>query len=317
MGCPDWPKCFGLLAPPTCECQLPGNYQQVFLEKRIAKLNRFTALLDKIGMHEKAETLRKDPKILVPEEFNVAKAWTEYVNRIFGVLSGLFSLAFLILAFAKPHSSKTRFYVVLSLVMLVLNAWLGSIVVVTNLLPGMVSIHFIISFLCIFFGLIALQADQKFNSIRAGSASTNTWLLFTFAVMMEVLLGTWSRERADYLLAMNSLAGGSGMIDLKAMGMLFMIHRFFPGVIFAIAGWNFWKQKDKIPAAQSGYFAIAIVSLLQICFGAVNTVFVLPAWSQVSHIVAGSLLPVITFYYWLASQKDTAQASSTLNSALV
>ena len=37
-----------------------------------------------------ANRIREDKSILVPEEFNAAKTWTEYINRLIGVISGFF-----------------------------------------------------------------------------------------------------------------------------------------------------------------------------------------------------------------------------------
>src|ERR1700739_1057884 len=85
MGCPDWPKCFGCVVPPTNISQLPKDYKKKYVAERQAKNIRFAKELDKLALSDMATRLRQDKTILVPEEFNAAKTWTEYINRLVGV----------------------------------------------------------------------------------------------------------------------------------------------------------------------------------------------------------------------------------------
>src|SRR5690554_6790267 len=82
MGCPDWPKCFGQIIPPTQVDQLPAGYQEHFVEDRLAKNERFAAMLDRFGWHEKADEIRNDLMVRQKQEFNAFKTWTEYINRL-------------------------------------------------------------------------------------------------------------------------------------------------------------------------------------------------------------------------------------------
>src|ERR1700748_2625808 len=92
MGCPDWPRCFGCVVPPTNVSQVAAGYKKKYVAQRQAKNLRFAKELDAMGFGDLATRLRQDKSILVPEEFNAAKTWTEYINRVIGVISGFFRM---------------------------------------------------------------------------------------------------------------------------------------------------------------------------------------------------------------------------------
>ena len=96
LGCPDWPKCFGRYIPPASASELPKDYKQKYVAGRLKKNQEFAKTLDLFGYSDLAcWHLRQDKSILVPEEFNAAKTWTEYVNRLFleAAISGIFLIA--------------------------------------------------------------------------------------------------------------------------------------------------------------------------------------------------------------------------------
>lgn len=278
----------------------------MFLNKRIQKVEKFAKFLDKLGWHEKAKQLRTDPIILVPESFNATKAWIEYINRLFGVLSGVFALLFVISAFANRKSAKHVFtFALLGLVFLVLNAWLGSIVVATNLLPGIVSIHFLLSFLCMFFFLLAIHKSKNFE-IKSNALHFGPIYKFLFVLsILEVFLGSVSREIVDQLRMQGDLIVDN-QLNYKGMGLLFAVHRFLPAAIMAFALSIWWKHRKAELFQSKWMLFVALLILIQIAMGAFNIVLKLPAWSQSIHILIGSGLPVIFFYLSLAKPKQVS-----------
>jgi cytochrome c oxidase assembly protein subunit 15 len=116
MGCPDWPKCFGSVIPPTSVDQLPANYQEIYLQKRLAKNDRFVATLSKLGFEETANQLANDKSIQVEEEFNATKTWTEYINRLLGFLAGnvmLLSFFWILSSKFSKNYEKNNIYIFL------------------------------------------------------------------------------------------------------------------------------------------------------------------------------------------------------------
>lgn len=306
MGCPDWPKCFGLLAPPTCECDLKPGYETIFLEKRLAKVQKMAAVLDGFGMTGKANELRHNEEILKPEKFNALKAWIEYINRLFGVLSGLLALASLFLAFKYRKTIKKVFWwTVIGFVLLLVNAWLGSIVVATNLLPGIVSIHFLAAFLCLYAFILALQAERPlpFATGFKGIASFIPLLTFVF-IFTIVMLGVFSRELVEQLILNDNLVK-NGELNHRDMGFLFVLHRYLPFILLGTIAYIIRLHKKESQNYKILSW-ILILSVLQIGLGVINIKWVLPVWTQTVHVVLGACIPVLAFiYYRLYTQWET------------
>ena len=162
MGCPDWPKCFGMYIPPTSVDQLPENYEKIFVEGRIKKNERLSSVLSFFGLNKLSEKIKSDPEIKKGESFNVFKTWTEYINRLIGALVGL-SLLFVFLCsiFLKPLNRKLILLSFLSLVLVFFQAWVGSIVVSTNLLSGLITFHVIVALLIICNVILCYHLSSK------------------------------------------------------------------------------------------------------------------------------------------------------------
>lgn len=303
MGCPDWPKCFGLIIPPTCECQLEPGYKEIFLKKRLLKVDRMVKTLRAFGMDERAEAIESNKQILEPEAFNAARAWIEYINRIFGVLSGLFALIMLLLSF-QFLKSKTKVFgwTVLGFVLLLINAWLGSIVVATNLLPGIVSIHYLAAFLCIFAFIKAIHVNRKFKSNLDFTNVSKVWVYVYFMLAFSiVLLGTYSRELADILKSEgNHILNGE--LNYSAMGIGFAFHRYLPFVLLSMTIYLYLKVTAKGLKPRL-ILLIGLFIMAQLILGVINIKWVLPPWSQTLHIFFGSTLPILIFILLLLNKQ--------------
>jgi cytochrome c oxidase assembly protein subunit 15 len=300
MGCPDWPKCFGLLAPPTCDCQLPPNYMQVFLEKRIQKVNRFANTLEKLGWEKKAAEIRNNKDIFQPEPFNATKAWIEYINRLFGVLAGLFALLFWFFSFRFLNTLRKVFvFATLGFIALLLNAWLGSIVVATNLLPGIVSVHFMLSFSSIYLFMLALNSQSGFVFAPREKKKNTHWSILLLFSLIIVFLGTLARENVESLSLSGALAK-DGILNWSAMGTSFALHRYMPVIFMVYAFWLWKLGKKSIPAQARAFGIVGCLAFCQIALGAININYILPPVTQVFHIVLGASLPILIFYWRIA-----------------
>ena len=227
MGCPDWPKCFGMYIPPTSVDQLPENYEKIFVEGRIKKNERLSSVLSFIGLNKLSEKIKNDPEIKKGESFNVFKTWTEYINRLIGALVGL-SLLFVFLCsiFLKPLNRKLILLSFLSLVLVFFQAWVGSIVVSTNLLSGLITFHVIVALLIICNVILCYHLSSKNDNNYNRSKPLNFFIVISLTLfIIQMVLGTEVRESVDELLKLYGFNFRENIIE--SLNNSFKIHRSF------------------------------------------------------------------------------------------
>ena len=234
MGCPDWPKCFGVYIPPTSVEQLPDSYKEDFVKGRIEKNKRLSKILAAIGFTDTANKITNDPQINEAEEFNVFKTWTEYINRLIGAIVG-FSLLFILISsiFLKPFNIKLFLLSFLSILLVFFQAWVGSIVVSTNLLPGLITFHVIVALIIICNVILCYEISSNYyNNTKKSSLLTYSIIFSLILFLVQIVLGTEVRENVDGLLKVFGIDNRDEIIN--NLGSNFIIHRSFSLVILAL-----------------------------------------------------------------------------------
>ncbi len=312
MGCPDWPKCFGSVIPPTAVEQLPENYQEIYLEKRLAKNERFVATLSKLGFKETANQLANDKSIQVEEEFNATKTWIEYINRLIGVVIGLLILATLLKSFSLWSQDKwitiTAF---LSLVLVAFTGWIGSIVVSTNLLAWMITVHMLLALALV---AVLLYSHRRAARLLATKQVTNPMprkifgllLVASILMLIQVILGTQVREGIDRV----SFAMGNMLREewVGKVGLVFLVHRSFSLVLLALHVLYFvWAFKFSPRHSALTYWnqVLLLLILLEIVSGMGMAYFGVPAFLQPVHLLFGSMILGVQFILMLQLKEQS------------
>jgi len=303
MGCPDWPKCFGRYVPPTSASELPKDYKQKYVAGRVAKNQQFAKTLDVFGFGELARRIREDKSILLPEEFNAAKTWTEYINRVLGEITGLGLLFAAIFSFSYRRESKLiPFLCVINLLLVGFQAWLGSIVVSTNLVPGIVTIHMLLALAIVAIAIGTYHMAKVYGKHKLQtSAITHVVTLLTVIISVtQIAFGTEVREKIDAVSA--HLQGGYREQWIADAGAIFVQHRDIAIlvvlaniVLFALIRNGFTRHSVQQQVMSFVFLMIA----LQIVTGILLSYWSLPPFAQAVHILLASLIFGAQFYLML------------------
>ncbi|MFZ9028526.1 MAG: COX15/CtaA family protein [Crocinitomicaceae bacterium] len=286
MGCPDWPRCFGEWIPPTELEQLPENYQEIYLEKRKKKLNKFCKTLRSMGMEETAERLENDPEVLKEEDFNARKTWTEYVNRLVGFLAGNAMLIAFIWMLFRYRKSKIIWIAAFNLVLMLFQAWFGSIVVASNLVPWTITIHMFLALVIIGIQLYILYLISPRQNQKLPQLNWVKYVIwFSLAVTFyQMFLGTQVREEIDVLIKQ-----GYGQTEwIEMMGMSFYIHRSFSWLVLVLL--TIVAAKNERSFKYWSVRWLYILLALELTSGVMLAYAEMPGLVRTAHLVFASII---------------------------
>ena len=207
MGCPDWPRCFGLTIPPTQTSQVQWQPDASYAEGRMI-LER-DSLWIAPNQHRSGTSFASDRDIGLWRHyakhdyahFNPFHTWVEFINRLLGAFAGLPALLLVVLSLLsgiRHRNWRPLLPALGALMALGFVAWLGKKVVDGNLIPGSITLHML--------GALAILGLQLAALRKAGAcvpkihASSRTWMAIAAAITFaQLVFGTQVREAVDHL----------------------------------------------------------------------------------------------------------------------
>ena len=312
MGCPDWPKCFGYLVPPTSESQLIWEEGKEFEKSQMIikdsslweSKSRFIAG-DSYDENNWKKYTKHDYAI-----FNVYHTWTEYINRLFGALLGVFAL--IMVFFAFKERKRNKWFLWLALIQLFLigfEAWLGKLTVDTNLNVNMITYHMMGVTLMIIVQLLLLRIikrEVESNSAIAKFSKPIYYISISGIALMiiQIVLGTQVRQQTDEMMD----AGISRELIADGFDVTFFIHRSFSFLIVFAIGYLYLKLRTYISIKRVLNYLI-IFTFVEVLAGIILYYFGMQAYAQPIHLLLGLL--IFSFFVELYLRLRTDLQSSS------
>lgn len=306
MGCPDWPTCWGCLIPPT-------SVEDVDFDK--LPIERFQRKAERMGRDSSSITMES-----LRAEFNPRHVWTEFINRLCSLPVGFFSLATFIAAFWQREKRPLVFWMAFgSLVVVLVNAWMGARVVYSGLKPGVLTTHLALAMALT--GMLVYCAwrgtDKPWRiELQGGNIQRlkRGVELLLVLVLIEGILGAQVREMTDGLAKFHIDMPREKWIHELEDSWMYLFHRSFSWVILLLTVWAWWiSRKFRIGGVGKVEHAVHAIVWLQMLLGLVMAQIHIYSWVQVLHVgLAAIMLTLIWLWRFGLSSKVEKIAASNL-----
>ena len=301
MGCPDWPKCFGYYVPPTNIADLTWMSQKLFKKGQMIIYNDELKVSKKDFISGSGFNTQNWEGYTKHDysKFNPLHTWVEFINRLIGVICGI---SVLILGFYSLQFFKNKpIITLLSLLTIIavgFQAWLGKIVVDSNLNPYSITIHLLMALLIIsiLIFICSLNSNYKKNNVKS-IALKNIVLLSLILTIIQIVIGTQVREFIDEQIIM--IGETKKNLWLLVLPSIFLTHRSFSLLILTVNFFIIYISR-KINLNSKIIFWILGIIAIEIILGIAMYYFHFPFSSQPLHLLLATILFGVQFYFYLS-----------------
>ncbi|QMU65733.1 MAG: heme A synthase [Flavobacteriaceae bacterium] len=304
MGCPDWPKCFGYLIPPTSEEQITWTANKTYKKGAIIVKDKALYVAEK-NLTTTTEFNPKNWALYTKHnyaKFNKFHTWTEYINRLVSVVTG-FVFLFLIVGAVKFWKENKQITILsfIAFILLLFEAWLGKTVVDTHLTPTIITIHMVVGLIIVGLVLkILFIVSEKGKTYPYHSLFNKLLIVSVIFSLIQIALGTQVRQFIDEQVKLYGFE--NKQYSLLNPDFKFYFHRSFTIAIIGVNLGLFYLNQVK----SLGYELINWILLLlflETITGVLMYYADFPIGTQAVHLLSGALLFGVQFYLWLQSRK--------------
>jgi len=271
MGCPDWPHCYGRLIPPLSAKDLPADYKK-YLDKQD-----------------------------IDAVYNPVHAWVEYINRLITGALGILILIHVVWSFKKFFSNRQIIFWLscLFLVGTIFEAWLGKIVVDTNLAVVKITLHMLAA---LFLAIIPVIILHKLvdNKVVHDPILSRLATVILVILLAQIIIGTDVREQVDEV--SKSFNYQQRNLWLDHLNAVFDVHKTVAVTTSVLIIFLFWRSLSHVLLQRRAAFLLLAVLLLMGA-GISLTSFNIPAFIQPIHLLLSSIVFVALFAFRLNVKK--------------
>jgi len=298
MGCPDWPKCFGYFIPPTERTQLDWipnfdyNKNQIIIieDELFFAIDDFRSA-DSLDIDNWEKYTKHDYS-----KFNVYHTWIEYINRLIGAIAGI-SVLILFITSLKYINKKflLTFLSFLSLVAILFQAWLGKIVVDSNLSANTISIHMIMAIILLFILFSILSIVNKKSNLKDLPRNISVLIILSIIILSaQIITGTEVRKFIDIKMELYNYSQKEKWFE--EIPSIFYTHRSFSWIIFILNIYIIYML-NKIRLKSIIKYSVNALIFIQIFTGILMYYLNFPFSTQPIHLLLSTIIIGLQFYF--------------------